>query len=229
MLASDIITRARIVLNDADGVRWLDNELIAWINDGQRVIALVRPDAAVANTSLALAAGTKQTIPSDGLRLLDVMRNVGADGSGGRSVRHVDRDILDTQNPSWHTESGQVTVKNYVYDNRDPKTFYVYPPAAAGARLEIMYSKNPTDATTASSVLAVADIYADPLLNYVLYRAYSKDAEFAQNFQLSGTYLQVFQAMLGIKTSKDAAFSPDLNSRGKTTAPSAAALQLGGV
>jgi hypothetical protein len=229
MLASDIINRARTVLNDADGVRWLDAELLNWINDGQRVIALVRPDASVSNTSLALAAGTKQTIPNDGLRLLDVMRNVGADGSGGRSVRHVDRDILDTQNPSWHTDSGQVTIKNYVYDNRDPKTFYVYPPAANGARLEIIYSKNPTDAATTASALSIADIYADPLLNYVLYRAYSKDAEFAQNFQLSGTYLQVFQAMLGIKTTKDAAYSPDLNSRGKTTSPSAAALQMGGV
>lgn len=229
MLASDIITRARIVLNDADGVRWFDNELIAWINDGQRVIALVRPDASVGNTSLTLSAGTKQVIPSDGLRLLDVVRNLNADGSGGRVVRHVDRDILDTQNVNWHSETGQSVVKNYVYDNRDPKTFYVYPPALNTSRLEIVYSKNPTDATTTASVLAIADIYADPLLNYVLHRAYSKDAEFAQNFQLSATYLQIFQSMLGIKTSKDAAFSPDLNSRGKTTSPNAAALQMGGV
>lgn len=229
MLASDIISRARLVLNDADGVRWLDNELIGWINDGQRVIALVRPDACVSNTSVTLAAGTKQTIPGDGLRLLDVVRNLNADGSGGRVVRHVDRDILDTQNVNWHTETGQAVVKNYVYDNRDPKTFYVYPPALNTAKLEIVYSKNPTDATTTGSTLAIADIYADPLLNYVLHRAYSKDAEFAQNFQLSTAYLQIFQSMLGLKTTKDAAFSPDLNSKGKTTQPSPAALQMGGV
>lgn len=229
MLASDIINRARIVLNDADGVRWLDAELLNWINDGQRVIALVRPDASVANSSVALSVGTKQTIPADGLRLLDVVRNVGADGSGGRAVRHVDRDILDTQNPSWHADSGQTTIKNYVYDNRDPKTFYVYPPAASGARVEVMYSKNPTDAASAGATLSVADIYADPLLNYVLHRAYSKDAEFAQNAALSGSYLQIFQSMLGIKTSKDAAYSPDLNSKGKTTMPNPASLQMGGV
>lgn len=229
MLASDIINRARIVLNDADGIRWLDNELLGWINDGQRVIALVRPDSCVANSVVTLTAGTKQSLPADGLRLLDVVRNIKADGTGDRTVRHVDRDVLDTQNVNWHSETGTSLVKNYIYDNRDPKTFYVYPPALSTSKLELVYSKNPTDVTALSSTVAVADIYADPLLNYVLHRAYSKDAEFAQNFQLSSTYLTIFQSMLGIKTQKDAAFSPDLNSRGKTTSPSPAALQLGGV
>lgn len=228
MLASDIISRARIVLNDADGVRWFDNELLAWISDGQRVIALVRPDSCVSNSTLTLVAGTKQTIPGDGLRLLDVTRNIDAGGNGGRVVRHVDRDVLDTQNVNWHSESGQLTIKNFVYDNRDPKTFYVYPPATSSSKLEIIYSKNPTDVTTTGASIAVADIYADPLLNYVLYRAYSKDADFAQNASLSTSYFQIFGSMLGLKTSKDAAFSPDLNSRGKTTSP-APALQMGGV
>jgi len=218
-----------VVLNDADGVRWLDAEFFKWINDAQRVIALVRPDSVVSNTALTLIAGSKQTLPVDGLRLLDVVRNISAGGAGGRAVRHVDRDVLDTQNPFWHEETQVGIVKNYIYDNRDPKTFYVYPPAAIGVKLEVIYSKNPTDVTALASTIAVADIYADPLLNYVLYRAYSKDAEFAQNAGLSASYLGAFNAMLGIKTSKDAAYSPDLHSKGRTTAPNAAALQLGSV
>ena len=229
MIASEIIDRARVVLNDSDGVRWLDSEFFKWINDAQRVIALVRPDSVVANTTMTLVAGTKQTLPADGLRLLDVVRNITLSGAGARAVRHVDRDVLDTQNPEWHTETGVQTVKNYVYDNRDPKTFYVYPPALGTSKLEVIYSKNPTDVTTLASALAVADIYADPLLNYVLYRAYSKDAEFAQNGNLAASYLGTFNMMLGIKTSKDAAFSPDLNSKGRTTQPSPAALQMGSV
>lgn len=229
MIASEIIDRARIILNDSDGVRWLDSEFFKWINDAQRVIALVRPDSVVANSTLTLVAGTKQTLPADGLRLLDVVRNITAEGAGSRAVRHVDRDVLDTQNPSWHTETGVQIVKNFVYDNRDPKTFYVYPPALSTSRLEVVYSKNPTDVVALGSTLAVADIYADPLLNYVLHRAYSKDADFAQNGNLAGAYLATFNSMLGLKTSKDAAFSPDLNSKGKTTMPNAAALQMGGV
>lgn len=234
MYTKDIVDRARIVLNDADGIRWLDAEMLKWINDGQRVIALVRPDSCVANASLALAAGTKQALPTDGLRLLDVVRNLTAAGGGARAVRHVDRDVLDTQNPDWHSEAGASTIKNFIYDNRDPKTFYVYPPAEASTKVEIVYSKNPTDVTAVAStgsdaLISIADIYADPLLNYVLHRAYSKDAEFAQNFQLSANYLAIFQAMLGIKTAKDAAYSPDMNSKGRTNLPNPAALQMGGV
>lgn len=227
MIASDIIDRARIVLNDADGVRWLDAEFLKWINDGQRVIALVRPDSCVANTSVTLVAGTKQSLPNDGLRLLDVVRNINSDSTGGRTVRMVDRDVLDTQNVNWHSETGTLVVKNFIYDNRDPKTFYVFPPATSSSKVEIIYSKNPTDVTTTGGTISVSDIYADPLLNYTLHRAYSKDAEFAQNFQLSATYLQIFQQMLGIKTQKDVAYSPDLNSKGSL--PNAAALQAGGV
>lgn len=229
MLASEIIDRARVVLNDADGVRWLDSEFFKWINDAQRVIALVRPDSVVSNTTITLEAGTKQQLPTEALRLLDVVRNITASNTGGRAVRHVDRDVLDTQNPEWHGESGVQTIKNYVYDNRDPKTFYVYPPALSTSKLEVIYSKNPTDVTVLASPLAVADIYADPLLNYVLYRAYSKDAEFAQNGNLAASYLNTFNSMLGIKTSKDAAYSPDLHSKGRTTSPNPAALQMGSV
>lgn len=227
MLASAIISRARTVLTDSDGSRWTDSELLGWVNDGQRAIALVRPDASVADTAVSLVAGTKQSIPANGLRLLDVMRNMNADGSGGRSVRNVDRDILDTQDFNWHSTTQAQVIKNFVYDNRNPKIFYVYPPAAVGAILEIIYSQNPTDCDTTSSTIFLADIYAEPLLNYVLYRAYSKDAEFAANAQLSASYLAVFNSMLGIKTKKDASYSPDLNSKGAS--PSAVAIQMGGV
>lgn len=229
MQASDIIDRARVVLNDADGTRWLNDEFFKWINDGQRVIVMVRPDASVANEPLNLVTGTKQALPTSGLRLLDVVRNVGAapTNAGGRAIRIVDREVLDTQNPVWHSDTGSTTIKNFIYDNRDPKSFYVYPPAATGARVEIVYSKVPTNVTATTSDLSVDDIYADALLNYVLFRAYSKDAEFAQNMQLSSNYLGIFNSMLGIKTQKDVAYSPDLNSKGSL--PNPAALQSGGV
>lgn len=227
MLASDIIDRARILLQDADSVRWTDAELIKWINDGQRAIVVVRPDASTANVTLNLTTGTKQAIPADGIRLMDVVRNILANGDGGRVVRYVDREVLDSHDPSWHLSTASATVKQYVHDNRDPKNFYVYPPAAAGAKLEIVYSKNPTDATTTGSTLALADIYGEPLLNYVLHRAYSKDAEYQANAVLADKYLSIFQALLGIKSRKDSAYSPDLNDRGAT--PNVAALQNGGV
>ena len=236
MKVSDIISRARILLNDQDGTRWLDNELVSWINDAQKLIALVRPDSSVSNSTVTLVAGTKQSIPSGGFRLLDVIRNIGNDGvTGGRSIRVVDREVLDSQDPMWHTTTAAGTIKHFIYDNRNPLTYYVYPPAIAGTKIEVMYSVSPTEivynagnvAGTMNTDLTVADIYLESVLNYAMYRAYSKDAEFSQNPQLAAGYLQTVYSMLGIKTQKDVAFSPDLNSKGAM--PNAAAIQAGGV
>jgi len=243
MLASDITSRARILLNDIDATRWVDTELIKWINDAQKLVAMVRPDASVATYVISLIAGTKQRIPDgsvggvgSGFRLLDVIRNVTTvTGSttanqvvtvAGRSIRIVDREVLDTQDPAWHSGVSSSEIKHYIYDNRNPVVFYVYPPATVGTKIELMYSVAPTDAVDTASTLSVSDIYQDVILNYVLFRSYSKDAEYASNATLANGYLSVVNSMLGIKTQKDVAYSPDLNSKGSSPAPG---LTAGGV
>ena len=236
MIASDITSRARILLNDIDATRWIDSELFKWVNDAQKLVAMMRPDASVATFVMTLIAGTRQTIPSGGFRLLDIVRNVttvtGSTPANqvvtvpGRSVRIVDREVLDTQDPYWHTATGSAEIKHFIYDNRSPTLFYVYPPATTSAKLEVVYSVAPTDVAAAGDTLSISDIYQDVILNYVMYRAYSKDAEYASNAALAGGYLNVVNQMLGIKTQKDVAYSPDLNSKGSSPAPG---LTAGGV
>ena len=80
---NDVIDKVQEVLQDTGGVRWdQTNELLEWLNDAQREIALLKPDATSENTTVTLVTGTKQTIPSDGNRLLRVVRNMSA-ASGG--------------------------------------------------------------------------------------------------------------------------------------------------
>ena len=239
MLASDVLDRARLLLQDESAVRWLDTEQYRWLTDGQRVIVLVRPDACVANVQITLVAGTKQSLPAGALRLLDVVRNVPVTPTGastptsGRAVRLVDREVLDTQNPNWHFAKPALVIRNYVYDNRDPLNFYVSPPATApdprfgSAKLEIIHSKLPAAVVALTDTLTIPDIYMDPLLNYVMFRSYSKDAQFAQNAQLASAYMTTFMAMLGVKTKHDVAYSPDLHSKGAL--PDSPALQMEGV
>jgi hypothetical protein len=230
MLASEVLDRTRRVLQDEDAVRWTSAEALLWLTDGQRTIVLARPDACVANQQMSLVGGSRQTIPDGGLRLLDVVCN-----AGGRSVRLVDREVLDTGDPNWQVRKGGSVIRNYAFDNRDPKTFYVSPPAMTpdpklippAAKLEIIYSTIPPDVKQLTDKLTLDDIYIDPLVNYVLFRCYSKDAQFAQNAQLASMYLQSCMLMLGVKTKKDVAFSPDLNSKGAL--PNATAIQMEGV
>lgn len=213
-----VINRVQTTLQDTTGVRWpVVGELVLWINDAQREIALLKPDASAKNTTITLATGTKQDIPSNGNRLLRVVRNMSAasGGNGLRSVRIVSREVLDAQTPDWHDPSitGDAAhtniVKHYVYDEQNPRNFYVYPGVSGNAYLEIIYSANPATVTQGDN-LDIPDIYANAVMNYVLYMAYMKDAEYAGNSQRAANHFQIFTASVAGKGQLDAMTTPNL-------------------
>ena len=126
--AQSIIRRVVETLNDTTSVRWPVSELVRYLNDAQREVGTYRPDALVSGTTHTLAAGSKQALPANGLKLLDIVRNA---SSSSRAVRMVSRQILDAQVPNWHNLTGSTEILHFIYDPRDPLVFYVYPPAAA--------------------------------------------------------------------------------------------------
>ena len=192
-----------------------------WVNDAQREIALLKPDASATNVTVELDDGTKQSIPSAGNRLLRVVRNMSSilnSATGRRSIRLVSREILDSQTPDWHDPSvtgdaahGTV-VKHYMYDEQDPRNFYVYPGVSGNAFVEIIYSANPAT-VTASDDLSIPDIYANAVMNYVLYMAYMKDAEYAGNSQRAANHFQLFTASVTGKAQVDLITTPNAESR----------------
>jgi hypothetical protein len=219
-----VIDRVQTVLQDTTGVRWpVTSELVLWINDAQREIALLKPDASAANETVTLVTGTKQSIPTGGNRLLRVVRNMSAasGGSGKRSVRLVDREVLDAQTPDWHdptvggdAEHGTV-VKHYLYDEANPRNFYVYPGVSGNAYLEIIYSANPSTVAEDDD-LSIPDIFANAVMNYVLYMAYMKDAEFAGNSQRASQHWQLFSTSVAGKGQIDAITNPNIERRPTT-------------
>jgi hypothetical protein len=206
----DILDRATIILQDNTNVRFPNEELLKFFNDAQREVVLHRPDAKMVNIAFDLATGSKQTLPSSALRLIDVVRNV-----DGRAVTQVERRILDETLPNWHeTTAGTNKIQHYIYDPADPKNFYVFPQGASGTHsLEIVYSESTPDITITdfvgdTTVISIDDVYSNCLLDYVLYRSYQKDSEFAGNAQRAMMHYQSFANALGIKTQADSAVTP---------------------
>lgn len=204
MKGSDIITPAARTLFDKTNVRWEADELLDYVNDGQLATVLLRPDANSINEVVQLKGGTLQSIPAGGIRLLRVTRNMGADGNTpGRAIRECSRDVLDNSVPDWHYANAALAVQHYIFDNADPKRFYVYPcvqgteGAPANCEIEIIYSAAPARAQTADDVLTLGDQYQPALIDYVLYRAFTKDTNFAGNIQRANAHLQAFSAALG--------------------------------
>jgi hypothetical protein len=201
--AVDLINRVSVTLQDPTFVRWTQSELLNYLNDAQRQIVLFRPDAKAVNTAFVCAASAKQALPADGLRLINVLRN-----TSGKAITRVERSILDVQLPNWYeTAVGADGVKHYVYDALDPKNFYVFPKPAAAASIEIVYAMSPVDIavnnfTTDTQVIGIDDVYANAIMDYMMYRAYQKDSEFA-NINRSGVYFQSFSTSIGIKSQAD--------------------------
>lgn len=207
LTGANLISRIQDILQDTTSIRWPEAELLRYINDAQREVCNLRPESTATTANMALVVGTKQTLPSGGLRLIKVTRNMSSaagNATGKRAVRLVDADILNTQEPDWHdpTVSGDAahttTVKHYIFDEDDPRAFYVYPGASSTSTfLEIVYSGSPTDLTATSSTISVDDIFANAIIDYVLFRCYLKDAEYAGNQQRAGTHFQLFSSSLG--------------------------------
>ena len=216
-----VIDRVQTTLQDTTGIRWpVTDELVLWVNDAQREIALLKPDASAKNETVTLDSGTKQSIPSTGNRLLRAVRNMSAasNGTGKRSVRLVSREILDAQTPDWHdpTVSGDAAhtsiVKHYIYDEQNPRNFYVYPGVSGSAYLEIVFSANP-NTVALNDNLDVPDVFANAIMNYVLYMAYMKDAEYAGNAQRGSGHYQLFITSVTGKGQIDAVTNPNMERR----------------
>lgn len=219
VLVQAVIDRVQLSLQDTTGVRWpVVSELVLWVNDAQRAIVLLKPDAGAVNTTITLEAGTKQSIPSEGNRLLRVVRNMSAatSGTGGRAVRQVERDVLDSMTPDWHDPSitgdaaHSATVKHYTYDDSNPRNFYVYPGVAGASYLEIIYSGNPAVVALVDNI-AVPDIWANAILSYVLYMAYQKDSEHAGNRSRASDQYQIFISSVTGKGAVDMATAPTVS------------------
>lgn len=208
ILASAIIAKAQTIIQDTTGVRWPETELLGWLNEGQRELVMLKPDASVKNESVLLVAGTKQTIPASGTILLSVVRNMGANGTTpGMAIRSIKRNVLDEQLPNWHASAASASVSYVVTDGRNPKVFYVYPPqpAVSPGQVEIVYSSSPADIAAVGSPVTIDDIYSGSLLDYCLFRAYSKDAEYAGNENRAVSHYQKFTETLGLKEKVESA------------------------
>lgn len=220
----DVIRRVEDVLQDSN-IRWPRVELQNWLNESYLAITLARPDANAKSGTFTCAAGTRQVLTAafpSALRLLDVTRNVAAT-STYRVIRLVARSVLDDQRPGWHAETGTVNIQHFTFDPRQPKEFFVYPPATSAAEIEVVYTDSPGSHSLSESdldpegtnteVIKLDDIYMSPMIDWILYRAYSKDAEYGANEQRAQAAYAAFNAAISTKTQVDAAVQPSNMSR----------------
>lgn len=234
MLAGrDIMEAAFILLQDDDHIRWPLPELARWINEGVRALLLAKPSAHSGTRVLSLGEGTLQHIPTVAgqptpLQLLDITRNLlDADEPrrGGRIVKATSQAALDAINPNWHDprhERYRRDVRHFIFNEESPLDFYVYPGNDGTGVVEAVVSTLPAalaaegdDGALESYAgdIGLPALYQPPLVDYVCYRAHSKDA-LTGNAALAQLHYQQFATAIGLKIQVEGATSPNARRAG---------------
>lgn len=214
--AQSILAQVARDLNDETSIRWTTGDLVAYFNDGQRDILTHRPDARNVTASIALVGGAKQALPTVAEKLIDITHNTA--GTKG-AITRVQRNLLDSQIRGWRGLPGVTSILHFLYDEREPKAFEVYPPAAVtGASVEAEYAAitvdiaTPALGTTTADItgnLSLSDLFANAIRNYVMFRCYSKNTEFTANPNMAVAFYQAYANDLGIEAKGTAAVSPN--------------------
>lgn len=225
--AKALLDRARRIIQDETNVRWPLPELRLWLNDSLREIGLIKPTAYSYSAILPLSQGTLQRLPDAYASVMRVVRNLKTDADsprqGGAAIRTVDREMLDAQVPNWHDSAKtkyQKVVKHVVFESSDPRAFYVYPGNDGTGVVEAIVSKIPTSVSAQVSnvddinsydvAIDIHDIYSNVILDYMLYRAYSKDSQYAGSAQRAALYYAAFSNALGVKIANEGALNPNV-------------------
>ena len=198
-------------MHDADGIRWTDEDMYDYLTAACRQLVLLRPGARAVTESVKLSAkSTRQSIPTGGFQLIDIVRNMGADGdTPGYPVQLTERDALDDANTAWHMDGPEDEIDNYTYDEANPTVFYVTPPPSDSVFVEMVYSKSPDRIEAMDDPVVIDNAYEEALYKYIMHKAFCTDDASPADFQKSAQYLSRFYLDLGEVDKAKIAYSPN--------------------
>jgi hypothetical protein len=181
----------------------------------------------LAAADVKVGGGAVATQAIQGVQLLGLINNQGADGATpGDAIPDppTERRLLDLNRPSWHSSTG-TKVRQYVFDPRTPKHFWVEPGVPAG-RLWVQMAftaqpdRIPTGGTpevpiynySGASVvpISISDENVGDLVNYICARACLKSADGSQDDTKVAQYSALFVGSINARVTAITGVNPNL-------------------
>ncbi|MBB6578954.1 hypothetical protein HNP33_003059 [Comamonas odontotermitis] len=201
IVAQRLIDQASIILQDEKKTRWKQDELLGWLNEAQVQIVNAVPQAYTKTESKKLVEGVLQRAPAGAITVLDLAYNLGTNGATpGKRIRATSRDYLDQSRAKWPADKPQLDVVHFMPDPHIREQFWVWPANTGTGFVLMTYSAVPPD-INAGQPIAIPDIYRGAILNWVCFRAHSKDTEAATDSKAASFY-QAFVADVGLQQAK---------------------------
>jgi hypothetical protein len=210
-----IIDKAEIILQDEDSDqtnrRWTEAEMLGWTLDSEEQIALLKTDSYPVVEAVALSAGSQQSLPTKGVQLMDVLCNMGTNGTTrGNVVSVVEKKLMNAINPGWMSDTATAVVTHVIYDSkRAPKLYWVYPQSDGTNYLEIISGKLPDNGSNViSDDIMMPDEYGNAMLHYLVAMCFAKDIDIPNSAQRTSAHMNLFLETLGRKEATEEIYNP---------------------
>ena len=203
----EILEIASIVahqLQDELNVNWPTSKILPYFNLAIIEIIVLKPDAYTVTKNISLVPGVIQALPDGAFMLIDAVCNMGVDGATiGKEIRSLDKQTLDYTLPGWMIMPAAEEVLFIVKDNRNPKTFYVFPPEEATSpkqQIQVVLSQAPDPITNETLVCPLDASFRPALIDYLIYRCLIEETTIPGAQAKATAFYNKFLQDLGLKT-----------------------------
>lgn len=173
MTPAEVITEVRRLVQDQQvPYRYSDAVLLGYVNQTLKRTAVLRPDLfSTIGDIQTTAESVVQTLPADGVRLVDVFSV-----QNGGAVTEVSREDMSRSYPGWVSEAPGVPV-NYMRHVKNPRQFFLYPRPAAGTVLFGEYAYTPKDYALSEEIAPLPGAYMPAIVDGTVFLSESIDDE----------------------------------------------------
>lgn len=177
MIVSDVMERVKRAFGDESGVQITDQDIIRWVNDGQR--EMVKHNETLlekAAVSSVVANQQEYSLPTD----LLIFRHVSFQPSGFRSFMKLKgysfvefNVVVDGYDGTEYSAGVPQIYTNYA----EKLILFPTPNLSLANSLKIYYNRKPVDVSSSGDSLDLPDSYFEPIVKYCMTQAYEMDED----------------------------------------------------
>lgn len=199
MTPSDVIVEVRKLLQDTQApYRYSDTDLVGYVNQTLKRMAVLRPTLFTNITSVPLTANSViQDLPVDAHRLVQVFYI-----DNYNSVNEVEREVLERAYPQWVSDPAGIPF-NFIRHPRNATKFFLYPRPIGNLTATVEYVVEPTTYAINDTILYLKDTYLGVVIDGVMFLASSIDDEHVLSNRAK-LFMESFTQALGVDLQQQA-------------------------
>lgn len=210
LVVSTLLTEVGTILNDVEAgnahIRWSEPELMNYITEATAAIAQAKPSVFMMYDNIELRPGSMQRVPDPFLKLINVLFNINQDGSDGAPV------FVGVQELQHYFTKPSCPMGGLIHTfsilNNANRLFEVTPAVPVGLpyvpKVRAVLMLRPDIITSRDQWINMPDsdglMYQGALVDWMLYRTYSKDQESTTSIERSKFHFTSFQAYISLST-----------------------------